>query len=311
MEKGPWLWWLWLFILKNEKSKEKPKQIAIVWTTKNVDSATKNGKVLFSKGHKGTKGAVAAWFFDGKKMHENIVLEKCDVIVSRNELHSTGNTKTSFCSENEKYVVRIGDDFKLIAKNDNKNALSVPFHTTYIPISGKGLSEIKANRMEVSGKIMGEKVNGTAYFQRVFADSPLIPWEWGLFHFENGGILTYGNHNIFGKSFNQFLEFSDGNKTYKFNEIRIKMTDNDLPVFHVEGENSSEKVKVKIASYAKSFWEFKENVLFVIPESVTYREYLSTITSFELINKRNGEKIGMKNLGAGVGNVEHTTGFIQ
>ena len=45
---------------------------------------------------------------------------------------------------------------------------------------------IRLNKLDLTGKVDGKNVKGTAYFQRVLLNSPAIPWYWGVYHFEKG-----------------------------------------------------------------------------------------------------------------------------
>ena len=300
-----------IFILDGQEPARMPEQFAVVLTTKNVESVDPAGEwIMFSKGGASTQGAVAAWHFDGKRMHENVVLEKAAVGVSMDGIRTLSGTPVSLAFRGGKYHVMIGDGFRFTAEAVEDNELAEPIHTVYSPVRGIGVSEIKASRMKAGGTIGGRKVKGTAYFQRVFADSPLIPWEWGVFHFRRGAILTYGNYSLLGVPFGRRLWFSAGAAVHEFRDVSVVMTKGRHPVFRLSAENSGASLRATFRSYATSSWKFRERLMKVIRGELVYSEHLSVVEKLEFLDKKTGKKLTLGDLGWGTGNIEHATGLL-
>lgn len=118
MPKGAWWWWFWLFFIDNPKNPKKPRQLMILWSTKNEKTINCNNlEVKFS--HTGDRsrldGIVAAWYFDGKKMHHNYLLEQCTLNISQNQITTESKTPTSFATTKNRSTIKIGNDFEFIA----------------------------------------------------------------------------------------------------------------------------------------------------------------------------------------------------
>ena len=315
MPRNAWWWWFWLFFFDNPKNPDKPRQLMILWSTKNVKEIECNDlkiKLNHYPDRNTLDGAVAAWYFDGEKMHHNFLLEQCHINISESDkkLSSDSAVPTSFSIKETKNTVKIGNDFEFIAELKDKNVFTLPTHRSNTYIADKGYSLIRLNRMDLRGKVNNELIHGSAYFQRVFVNAPSPPWYWGIFHFEGGGILTYFNPNVFGISVKKDISFFDGKKMHEFIDINVKRTGGEIPKFIVSGENENEKINFTVNSYAHSSWTFRKKTLGILPNKLIYNEYPATISDLKLIDKKTGEKIVIGDLGKSVGNAEHTTGFL-
>ena len=314
MPKGSWWWWFWLFFFDNPKNPQKPRQLMILWSTKNVKKIDCNNLKINIKlpiDKKNPDGAVCAWYFDGERMHHNFLLEQCNIKISDRELSTTSATPTSFSIDGKRSVVKIGKDFKFIADENGKHDFKRANYHSNNFIGEKGYSIMKVNHTDLSGKVGGKPIRGTAYFQRVFVNAPAMPWYWGIFHFGNGGILTYTNHLILGKSIKKDISFFDEKVMHHFGKMKVKRSGGDIPTFRITGENDIEKISFSVVSYAHSSWTFKKKGLGFIPNKLVYNEYPSTVDDLELMNKSTGREITTsKELGRGIGNAEHTTGFL-
>jgi len=173
-----------------------------------------------------------------------------------------------------------------------------------------GYSLLRLNRLTLKGRIKNKPVKGSAYFQRVFVTAPSVPWYWGVFHFENGGILTYFNPHVFGKSIKKDISFFDGRRMHKFNKIKVRREGRYLPVFNVKGYNGKENISFKVRSYSHSSWSFRKKSLGLIPNKLVYNEYPSVISDMKLTNSKTGRSTLLRKLGKSVGNAEHTTGLM-
>ncbi len=318
MPRGAWWWWFWLFFFDNPKDPEKPRQLMILWSTKNEKRINCNGLEL-APGKQGDRenlnGAVAAWYFDGEKMHHDFVLEPCNIKIGESGLSTNSKTPTSFRIGGDKSMVRIGDGFEFVAepvKGAEEHEFTMPTYHANTYVGSKGYSIIRLNKLNLVGSVGGQRVNGTAYFQRVFVTAPAVPWYWGIFQFENGGILSYFNPRALGKSVKKDITFFDGEKMHEFKDIKVKRTDNaaGLPSFQISGENELEKIGFTVDAYSHSSWTFKKKFLGIIPNKLVYGEYPATISKIELADKKTGNKLTEKELGRAIGNAEHTTGYL-
>lgn len=311
--RGAWWWWFWLFFFNNPKNLEKPRQLMILWSTKNVKKIDCNNlkiKLNHSQDRSNLDGAVAAWYFDGEKMHHNFLLEQCNMNVSDKKLSSDSSIPTSFSINKTKNTVKIGSDFEFIAEAGNKHNFTMPTYHSHTYFGNIGYSMIRLNRLSLTGKIKNKPIHGSAYFQRVFVKAPAIPWYWGIFHFENGGILTYFKLHLLGKSFKKGISFFDGKKIHELININIKRLGGNIPTFTVSGENEHEKINFTVNSYSHSSWTFKKKTLGIIPNKLIYNEYPAVITNLKLTNKKTGKRIILEYLGKSLGNAEYATGLL-
>lgn len=313
MPHGAWWWWFWLFFFNNPKNLEKSRQLMILWSTKNVKEIQCNHlniKLNHDQDRRNIDGAVAAWYFDGEKMHHKFLLEQCKIDISDKGLSSDSSMPTSFSINKNKNTVRIGNDFKFVTKIISKNYFTRPKYNSNNYIAGKGYSMLKINRLDLSGRIKNKPIHGSAYFQRVFITAPAVPWYWGIFHFENGGILTYFNPHFLGKSLTKNISFFDGKKLHKFTDIDISRSREKIPIFTISSENHEKKINLTVNCYSHSSWTFKEKTFGVIPNKLVYNEYPAVISDLKLTIKKTGERISLEDLGKSVGNAEHTTGLL-
>jgi hypothetical protein len=312
MPNGAWWWWFWLFFFDNPKNPEKPRQLMILWSTKNVREIDCNGvrlKIKPSKDRRNLCGAVAAWYFDGENMNHNLLLEQCNINISDKGIYSDSATPTCFSVDENKNMVKIGNDFEFIAEIKTKHEFIKPTYQSSTYIGNRGYSIIKLNHLGLSGRIKNKPIHGSAYFQRIFLSVPPPPWYWGIFHFENGGVLSYFNPHLLGKSLKKDISFFDGEEMHKFSDINVNRSGEDTPTFTITGENKQEKIKFIVNSYSHSSWTFKKKFLKIIPNKLTYNEYPAVISGLKLTDRKTGKNIPLS-LGSSVGNAEHTTGFL-
>ena len=311
--RGAWWWWFWLFFFNNPVNPKKPRQLMVLWSTKNVKEIECNELKIRLK-HKNDKksldGAVAIWYYDGKRMNHNFILEQCKLNLKDNRLSSESKIPTSFSIDKNKNTVKIGNDFNFIAEGNNGHKFSMPIYRSNNYLGNLGYKLLRMNRLDLKGKIKNKPIRGTAYFQRVFVTAPSVPWYWGIFHFENGGILTYFNPHVFGKSIKKDISFFDGKRMHKFDNIKIRREGKYLPTFLVTGLNGKESISFKVKSYSHSSWSFKKKSLGIIPNKLVYNEYPSVISDIKMLNNKTGRSILLKNLGSSIGNAEHTTGIL-
>ena len=313
MPRGAWWWWFWLFFFNNPGNPAQPRQLMILWSTKKEREIDCNSmKINLGDSHDRSKlhGAVASWYFDGEKMHHNFLLECCDMKVTDKELSSGSATPTSFVVNGNRNIVRIGDDFEFISEAGNKHMFAMPTYHSHTYFGNKGYSSLRCNHLNLTGRIKNLPIHGSAYFQRVFVTAPSPSWYWGIFHFKKGGILTYFNPHLLGKSLKKDVSFFDGKEMHKFTDMNVKKSGENLPAFEVSCRNDDEEMRFTVSPYSRSSWTFRKRVLGFIPNKLVYNEYPAVISLFELANKKTGKRIVLEDLGRSVGNAEHTTGLL-
>lgn len=216
--QGTWWWWFWLFFFENKGNPLQPKQLMILWSTKDDPEIDCNGKLLKLRperveqfeGKALLDGAVAAWFYDGEKMRENFLLEQCDISVDARtrELRTNSGSgadrvKTSFSQEGdvfktviEKGAGKAGERLEFSARLLDGNDFAVPTLGVKKFFAGKfDYRILRINRLGLKCRItQGGKTEeslGSAYFQKVTVNAPAVPWHWAIAHFANGSSLSY------------------------------------------------------------------------------------------------------------------------
>jgi|WetSurMetagenome_2_1015567.scaffolds.fasta_scaffold133292_2 hypothetical protein len=130
MPPGTWWWWFWLFFLNNPKNAEKPRQLMILWSIKNVKEIHCNDeKFIFNLplDKNNLRGVVAAWYFNGEKMHDDFLFEQCNIKISDKMLTSDSTMPTSFSIDKGKNIIKMGNDFELVAEVEDKQGFTSPF----------------------------------------------------------------------------------------------------------------------------------------------------------------------------------------
>jgi len=314
-----WWWWFWLFFIKGGKN---PRQLMILWSTKNCPQIkvnhlplTLNHDLLKSTGNQ-FHGAVASWYYDGKKMHDNFVLEECNLTLNGNGIESDAGTYSSIQSGN-KFKTKIepsGTKMEFLTEQ-SKNAFAEPISTQKSFFNKFNFKFQGINHLNLSGSIDGKKIDGSAYFQKVQVNAPSAPWFWGLAHFDTGSALTYFfpylGTAIFNKTdtcrydtlklpLSRLIRFFDGKKIHEFDKARIKeIQGGETPTWGVSSKKGP-GIKFTVETYSRSYWRFEEkkwlrNVLY-------YNEYPMKITEFKM-----GD-LSLDDLGDSMGNAEHTWG---
>ncbi len=310
---GAWLWWFWLFFFDNPKDPARPRQLMILWSTKNVKKITCNDcEFTFNHTTCGDlmDGVVAAWYFDGELMHHNLILEQCNLRMSGDSLSSESSTPTSFTVDSSKSRVKIGDRFDFTVEGSSKHKFNQPTYFKDKVILDYSYSLLRHNILKLKGVVDGQTVSGTGYFQRVSVNAPIPPWYWGVFHFEKGGVLTYFKPHIMDFELRGDIHFFDGVKMHVFYDMEVKCDKSDTPTFTVSGKNDSERISFNVASYSHSSWTFKSKPLNLLKTKLVYNEYPSKITDLELTSPDGKTILSFKDLGESIGNSELSEGVL-
>ena len=339
-----WHWWWWIFFIDNPSNPSKPKQLMILWSTKQVEQIEVNDKLWkqkkppsYENGTLKFNGMVAAWWFDGEKMVEPLVLEGSDFEVKKNggsgELNPLLKGKDyRFYGNSKRYHVNIVDennDFRFELTPWNPYLQNHRFNEQNY-IRDYNYNILKIYGMKLKGLIDGEEVTGSGYFQRVSVNSPAMPWYWGLIHCEDGSFLQYFKPFIGPQIFrskpkqNSNLEFGDislskhlvfyhkGTDTeYRFDKKDIDIvyhTDNDLPIVEVKGEDDHKKLNLVLQAYSRAYWKFKQPRKYLMKSILFYNEYPAIVKDFDFTLKNEGLKVEKRDIGKTYSNFEHSWG---
>jgi hypothetical protein len=302
LPKGAWWYWFCLFFIDNPKNPKKPRQLMITWSSRNEKEFKINQLQL--KGYRpkdgGTlDGGIGSWYFDGRKMHHNYLLEHCSIDVTMKTLRSCS---TFFKAGNKRSSIKVGNDFELTAEPTGSR------DTTYFTM--KGYSLVEAKHFRLSGTLKGESISGTAYLQRVIYTLPYPSWYWGIFHFKNGADLIYFRVFILRRLLGEGISFFDGRKMHNFKNAEVEMRGDEKPVFRIRGQSRREKISFTVRAYSKTSWTFKKKYAGIIPNKLVYNEYPAVISSFKLADKKR-RKVLLRDLGSSVGNAEYGTGLLM
>ncbi len=339
-----WYWWWWIFFIDNPDDPKKPKQLMILWSTKYADDILvhdKHWSVEKLPTWVGNKlkfnGMTAAWWFDGKTMNEPIVLDDMDFEVINNgqkgELRPLcKDADYRFFGSPDNYQVNIIDE-----KNDFRMKMS-PWndHLQEHRFSQNNYSKkysyniLKIYGMKLKGKIDGEPIKGSAYFQRVNVNAPAVPWYWGLVHCQSGDFIYYFNPFIGPQMFRtkrkqrSKLDFGDislsksamyyhkeTDTEYNFDKKDITVDhrfDGDTIIFTVSGEDDEKRILIELKAYSRAHWRFQQPRKLGMKSILYYNEYPATLTSFEFEKKDGSLKVIKKDLGRTHANFEHSWG---
>ncbi|MFA6214396.1 MAG: hypothetical protein WC717_03915 [Candidatus Micrarchaeia archaeon] len=345
---GAWLWWFWLFFIHDENTKKtgKCRQIMILWSIKNDPDITCNSLnirvqrqlEMLAGGACRLNGAAAAWYFDGKGMHEDFVLEasRMSLDPSRRRLFAPGRAPSSFFMRGGDFVTRIKSgehEFELVARQEDMHPAVGPTHgSTHLPagmmVEGTRIETLALSGTESHG---GKKsaLAGTAYFQKILLAAPPPQWYWGLYHFSDGSFFTYmvpyaGRAMLADNAWegarlktptlplkqDVFLYHAPSRRTFVGSRLgvvpsRIGKTGNY--VHALAGGGDGFDISATARAYSHACWSFSKKIG-ALPARSTFRynEYPSVLESLELTTK-DGERISLKN---GWGNMENSWGFI-
>ncbi len=340
-----WYWWWWLFFIDDPEDPKRPKQLMILWSTKYTDDIKVNDKhwsvKKFPKWHDNVlkfNGMTAAWWYDGKEMHEPIVLKEMDFEVvggkEEGELKPLCDDDYRFFGSPEEYSVNMIDDqndfrLKLTPWNDymQKHRFKENYYTKKY-----SYNIMKIYGMKLGGHVDGKKVTGSAYFQRVNVNAPAVPWYWGIIHCEDGSFIDYFNPFIGPQIFrtkekprsrldwgdislSKSLEFyhKESDTEFKFDkkdiEIRHEFQD-EHPVFYVDGEDDRKLIHLELKAYSRAHWRFQQARKYGMKSILYYNEYPASLRNFRFEKKDGSLKLDRKDLGKTYANFEHTWGKI-
>jgi len=212
MPRLTWWWWFWLFFIKNEENLSQPKQLMILWSTKNCSFIEVNDYQWSRKGGIHTSGnqtvfdgMACSWYYDGEKMHHPFTFHRKwfessfePGILDDGKLAPLHGKNLTFQGNKREYSLYLASKnarttLDLRMKSEGK--LSRYEHSANSWYRNFGFDILKLKRMKLGGRINGpngpENVEGTAYFQKVMVNAPAPPWYWSTVHFDDGSYLQY------------------------------------------------------------------------------------------------------------------------
>jgi hypothetical protein len=116
----------------------------------------------------------------------------------------------------------------------------------------------------------------------------------------------------FGDFFlNKGIQFWDesAQRLHKFKKVKMRrtFTEEDLPVFHVHGENPEGSIDLELETYARAYWRFEQPWMAKLRRSILYyNEYPTQVNRFDL--RAGSERTTLEDLGWTRCNTEHTWG---
>ncbi len=344
IKKLTWWWWWWLFFIKDPEKKGQTKQLMILWSTKYTDSIKVMDKEWSSKklptwedGVLKFNGMTCAWYYDGKRMHEPLLLEHMDFEVRRDG--DSGEVKPlvegadyRFFGSPEKYVVNIQDakhDFHFEMTPWNDYLQQQRFHENQYT-KKYSFNILKIFGMRMNGRIDGENVTGSAYQQRVTVNAPAAPWYWGLVHWDDGSYLDYFNPFIGPQIFRtkekirshwdwgdvrmnkSILFYHRGtDREYKFKKKSVSIVHSikdGLPIFEVMGRDDEKEIFLRLKAYSRAFWRFQQPRRWGMRSILYYNEFPAEVTHFHFKTLDGTVNIKREDMGGSAANFEHTWG---
>jgi len=339
-----WWWWWWIFFIKDPERPGRTKQLMILGATKYTD----NIKVMdrrwsvsklptWEDGVLKFNGMVAAWWFDGREMHDPLMLEEADFEVrhrgDEGELKPImEGTDYRFFGGPSKYTVNVKDKdndfhFEMTPWNEylqrhrfNESQYTKKYSYNIMKIFG----------MKLSGTIKGVPIEGSAYLQRVTVNAPAPPWYWGLVHSQDGSYVDYFMPYI-GPQIFRWKESADSwwdacdirlhksihfyhapsGKEYKFGtghtRIKHRVVDG-LPVFEITGRDKEKEFFMRLKAYTRAFWRFEQPRRMGMRSILYYNEYPAEVDDFRFRLLDGSLTVGKKDLGHTASNFEHSWG---
>jgi len=341
-----WHWWWWLHFFENPDNPGFPRQLMILWGTRNCRKVRVNDyrwepiiPIKVEGDHARFESIVASWYYDGKMMHDPFFIDH-------------GRTETAW-NNNSGQIVLEGTrgsysyggssaDFwlKIDAENTGidlsmemwREAMAELVSTGRNFIGSMGYSMLKYRALSSHGKIrLGQsetQVNGRSYFQKVRISSITPCWYWGTVQWDNGAYLQYFLPHIgipmlrksishesmmdWGeKMVSRTLNLYDPNedKEYLFEDVTIsKRYEKDLPVFTVDASIGDTELSIEMATYARCCWNIAQPLIGPVWHGIFYNEYPARVLRFQLRNK--AITIDNNDFGKSYCNCEHTWGTI-
>ena len=348
-----WDWWWWLVMLDDENGNPAGKQLMVLWSTKDNPLVEVNGHPWMPVGRPGfdddggiaMDGMVAAWWYDGEKLIEPLVLEESRIIVIAED-HSSwpyekggvvaSNTEREFSMglnpEENKFWLKLeteyGDfDLTMTPWNNAMSSMKVA-QAEYGLGMGYGISRLHGALC--TGIIDGGEVNGTAYFQKVCVQAPSPPWFWGVLHLDDGSYIDWFLPHIsptitakdsrpwkrrdfthYPLSMGGLFHDVDRQRSERFSQVKVDRTcnENGHPTFHVHMWNGVTEIRIQAKAVARAHWTFDQPTRGGMKSHLTYNEYPLDVVKLEIEDEQGVRT--RKDWGVIRGNAEHSWGLLH
>ncbi|MFX0208758.1 MAG: hypothetical protein ACFFDT_22440 [Candidatus Hodarchaeota archaeon] len=354
MNRFSWWWWFWLFFIDPfSEENPTPPQIMVLWSSRNSNWIKANSlfwkrdkTILRQKNRTELDGIIAGWYFDGKVMHDDIVLNSGKIVINRSKEGGSVNAK----EDNWKYIFKTKEeDHTFLIDNDmlkvNFNSSIAPKNDFTRPIT-KGRSYLgglmsysilKMNRLEFDGTIdfsgKHQNVRGLGYFQKVTLDVPPPLWYWTTIFFEDGSMLKYflphEGAGIFRSGYTdkpfrgentrvrvkREMEFFDAEtkEVHFFKKIKIEklfQKKSGLPYWKLKAKKRDKRISIELQCYSRTCFRLEGSVLGVhfLSKAIYYNEYPTKVVKFKFKDKDYSRTL--QQIGKGIGNTEHAWGIL-
>jgi len=224
-------------------------------------------------------------------------------------------------------------------------ALSTATHTHDIFAGSMGFDILRLHGAKVRGRVDGESVEGSAYFQKVTVQAPSIPWFWGLLHFDDGSYLDWfmphaslsmtakddrpwkrrdrlriplRNSGLFHdarRGRTERFEACEVTLIYPDDEVdperddQIDLRGNRLPSFHIRLWNGRTQIAVIVRATSRARWTFDQPTRAGLHSHLTYNEYPLMVEELTILDEFEIRKA--QDYGWIRGNAEHAWGLLH
>jgi hypothetical protein len=341
-----WHWWWWINFFENPDHPEFPRQLMVLWVTRNCRKVRVNDSywepkipMEIKENRAAFESIVASWHYDGTKMHDPFVLDH-----GKTETEWDNNSGRIRMESNEGVYSFGGSPADLWLNINSENvgielsmqrwkdmmAELVPTGKNFI--GNMGYSMLKYRALSSSGKIrIGEaetSVKGRSYFQKVRISSITPCWYWATVQWDNGAYLQYflphlgipmlrrsisheslmdWGEKMVSKTLN-FYDPTEG-KEHSMKDVRItKHYENDLPIFRVNAFSDECELSIEMTTYSRCCWNITQPLTGPTWHGIFYNEYPARVTDFKF--KSGTRRIGKDDFGKSYCNCEHTWGTI-
>jgi hypothetical protein len=346
LKNRTWHWWWWIHFFENADDPELPRQLMILWGTRNCKKVRVNDyrwdpvlPMETNERHATFESMVASWYYDGKKMHDPFFIDhgrtETEIDARSGSLRLNGAKGTySYGGSSADFWLNIDTEsvgiMLSMVKWNEVMAELLPTGKNFI--GNMGYSMLKYRALSSSGRIrLGNAevpVNGRSYFQKVRISSITPCWYWGTVQWNNGAYLQYFLPHVgtpmlrrsisheskmdWGeKMLAKTLNFYDPMECREYIMKNVKITkryENDLPIFNVNASSDNCELSIEMATYARCCWNISQPFIGPLWHGIFYNEYPARVINFEF---KSGPRIANNtDFGGSYCNCEHTWGSV-
>lgn len=315
-------------------------------------------------------GMVASWWYDGERMWEPLVRTSLrmaaipaghplwpysdeEVVPGSGAIVPISDRDLSMGlkSDASSFWLNLESDSKIVESGGPANfsfqitpwtkPLSTARKANREYTSNMGYDILRLHGAKVSGKVDGEDVEGTAYFQKVCVQAPSPPWYWGMLHADDGTYLdwfvphvsaTITAHdarpwklrdiNHLPLSNSGLLHDAARGRSERFEQVKVTklastktegehghFPDAPLPTFEIEMWNGRTKVMIEVEAVSRAHWSFDQPTRGRMTSHLTYNEYPLEVKRLQI-----QDELGIRTLSDFEwvrGNAEHAWGILH